>query len=104
MISLEELLSIEYPIIQGGMARVAKAPLVAAVSEAGGLGVLGGAAMTPEELRDQIREVLARPNKGRAGRKASSDYYGSRKKASKYCLWLVLQTKHFCWRKLVLTE
>lgn len=42
MISLEELLSIEYPIIQGGMARVAKAPLVAAVSEAGGLGVLGG--------------------------------------------------------------
>jgi len=39
------------------MARVAKAPLVAAVSEAGGLGVLGGAAMTPEELRDQIREV-----------------------------------------------
>jgi len=45
MISLEELLGIEYPIIQGGMAHVAKAPLVAAVSEAGGLGVLGGAAM-----------------------------------------------------------
>jgi len=36
-----------------GMARVAKAPLVAAVSEAGGLGVLGGAAMTPEELRNK---------------------------------------------------
>lgn len=63
MISLEELLGIEYPIIQGGMARVAKAPLVAAVSEAGGLGVLGGAAMTPEELRDQIREVRRNTSK-----------------------------------------
>jgi len=63
MISLEELLGIEYPIIQGGMARVAKAPLVAAVSEAGGLGVLGGAAMTPEELREQIREVRRNTSK-----------------------------------------
>lgn len=63
MISLEELLGIEYPIIQGGMARVAKAPLVAAVSEAGGLGVLGGAAMTPEELRDQIHEVRRNTSK-----------------------------------------
>ena len=63
MISLEELLGIEYPIIQGGMARVAKAPLVAAVSDAGGLGVLGGAAMTPEELRDQIREVRRNTSK-----------------------------------------
>jgi len=63
MISLEELLGIEYPIIQGGMAHVAKAPLVAAVSEAGGLGVLGGAAMTPEELRDQIREVRRNTSK-----------------------------------------
>ncbi|HHY43541.1 MAG TPA: enoyl-[acyl-carrier-protein] reductase FabK [Coprothermobacter sp.] len=63
MISLEELLGIEYPIIQGGMARVAKAPLVAAVSEAGGLGVLGGAAMTPEELREQIREVRRHTSK-----------------------------------------
>ncbi|HOA64899.1 MAG TPA: nitronate monooxygenase [Coprothermobacter proteolyticus] len=63
MISLEELLGIEYPIIQGGMARVAKAPLVAAVSEAGGLGVLGGAAMTPQELRDQIREVRRNTSK-----------------------------------------
>jgi enoyl-[acyl-carrier protein] reductase II len=63
MISLEELLGIEYPIIQGGMARVAKAPLVAAVSEAGGLGVLGGAAMTPDELRQQIREVRKNTSK-----------------------------------------
>jgi enoyl-[acyl-carrier protein] reductase II len=45
------------------MARVAKAPLVAAVSEAGGLGVLGGAAMTPEELRDQIHEVRRNTSK-----------------------------------------
>ncbi len=51
------LLNIEYPIFQGGMAHVAKAPLVAAVSEAGGLGIIGGAGMKPEELREEIRKV-----------------------------------------------
>ncbi|NOZ92234.1 enoyl-[acyl-carrier-protein] reductase FabK [bacterium 3DAC] len=39
------------------MAHVAKAPLVAAVSEAGGLGIIGGAGMKPEELREEIRKV-----------------------------------------------
>ncbi|WP_449186338.1 nitronate monooxygenase [Zhurongbacter thermophilus] len=52
-----DLLGIEYPIFQGGMAHVAKAPLVAAVSEAGGLGIIGGAGMKPEELREEIRKV-----------------------------------------------
>ena len=37
------LLGIEYPIIQGGMAWVAEHNLAAAVSEAGGLGLIGGA-------------------------------------------------------------
>ena len=38
-----ELLGIEHPIIQGGMAWVAEYHLAAAVSEAGGLGLIGGA-------------------------------------------------------------
>ncbi|NPV88187.1 DUF561 domain-containing protein [Coprothermobacteraceae bacterium] len=57
MTRLSELLNIEYPVIQGGMARVSTADLVAAVSEAGGLGVLGSAIMTPDELRLEIHKV-----------------------------------------------
>ncbi len=51
-----KLLKIEYPIFQGGMARIADASLAAAVSEAGGLGIITGAAPT-EWVRDQIREA-----------------------------------------------
>ena len=40
---ITELLGIEYPIIQGGMAWVAESHLAAAVSAAGGLGLIGGA-------------------------------------------------------------
>ena len=54
---LTELLGIEYPIIQGGMAWVATPKLAAAVSNAGGLGVVGAAAMPPEILREAIRTV-----------------------------------------------
>jgi len=54
-----ELLGIQYPIIQGGMAWVSTAPLVSAVSEAGGLGVIGSGGMSPEELRENIRQVKA---------------------------------------------
>ena len=39
------------------MARVAQAPLVAAVSEAGGLGCLGGVSFLPDDLRDEIRAI-----------------------------------------------
>ena len=39
---ITELLGIEYPVIQGGMAWVGTAELAAAVSEAGGTGFLGG--------------------------------------------------------------
>ena len=52
-----ERLGIEYPILQGAMAWVSFAPLVAAVSEAGGLGIVGGTIMMPEELRAEIRKV-----------------------------------------------
>ena len=52
-----ELLGIQYPIIQGGMAWVAEQHLAAAVSEAGGLGLLGGASAPGEVIREEIREV-----------------------------------------------
>ena len=51
-----ELLKIKYPIFQGGMARIADASLAAAVSEAGGLGIITGAAPT-EWVREQIRKA-----------------------------------------------
>jgi len=54
---LTEKLGIEYPIIQAGMGGVAMAALVAAVSEAGGLGVIGAALMTPDALRNEVRKV-----------------------------------------------
>lgn len=61
---ITELLGIEYPIIQGGMAWVAEAHLAAAVSEAGGLGLLGGASAPAEVIRDmigQVREMTDKP-------------------------------------------
>ena len=54
---ITKLLGIEYPIIQGGMAWVAEYHLAAAVSEAGGLGLIGAASAPPERVREQIREV-----------------------------------------------
>lgn len=51
------LLGIEYPIIQGGMAWVAEYHLAAAVSEAGGLGLIGAANAPAEWVREQIREA-----------------------------------------------
>lgn len=52
-----ELLGIECPIIQGGMAWVAEHHLAAAVSEAGGLGLIGGANAPGEVVRDEIRKA-----------------------------------------------
>lgn len=54
---ITELLGIEYPIIQGGMAWVAEHNLAAAVSEAGGLGLIGGASATAEVVRNEIRKA-----------------------------------------------
>ena len=45
---ITELLGIEYPIIQGGMAWVAEYHRAAAVSEAGGLGIIGAASAPPD--------------------------------------------------------
>jgi len=52
-----ELLGIRYPILQGAMAWISYAPLVAAVSEAGGLGIIGGTIMDPKTLREEIGKV-----------------------------------------------
>jgi len=60
---ITELLGIEYPIIQGGMAWVAECHLAAAVSEAGGLGLIGAASAPGEWVREQIREVKKRTAK-----------------------------------------
>lgn len=61
---ITDLLGIEHPILQGGMAWTATAELSAAVSNAGGLGLIGAGHMPTELLRDQIRlakELTDRP-------------------------------------------
>lgn len=50
-----DLFGIKYPIIQGGMAHVATAELVSAVSNAGGLGIIGAGTAEPGWVREQIR-------------------------------------------------
>lgn len=54
---ITEMLGVKYPIIQGAMQDVAKAGLVAAVSNAGGLGVLASGQDTPEQVREEIHKV-----------------------------------------------
>ena len=55
--ALTELIGIKYPVIQGGMAWVAEYHLAAAVSEAGGLGIIGAASAPPEIVREQVRKA-----------------------------------------------
>lgn len=62
--SVTRLLGIKYPILQGAMAWVSLPPLVAAVSNAGGLGTLCGSIFTPDQLKEQIariKELTDRP-------------------------------------------
>ena len=54
---ITKLLGIKYPVIQGGMAWVAEYHLAAAVSNAGGLGLIGAASAPPDVVREQIREA-----------------------------------------------
>ncbi|KAB2578633.1 2-nitropropane dioxygenase NPD [Lasiodiplodia theobromae] len=83
-----KLLGIKYPIILAGMARTSGGPLAAAVSNAGGLGVIGGLGYTPEQLQSIIDELkanladpslpfgvdLALPQVGGSARKTNHDY------------------------------
>lgn len=54
---LTKLLEIKYPIIQGGMAGISEATLVAAVSNAGGLGTLGSGLMPDSWLKEEIKKT-----------------------------------------------
>jgi len=58
-----EMLEIEYPIIQGGMAWVADASLASAVSNGGGLGLISAMNAGPEWLRNEIRTAKTLTNK-----------------------------------------
>ena len=51
------LLGMDYPVIQGGMIYNSGAKLAAAVSEAGGLGLIGAGSMRPDLFGDQIRKA-----------------------------------------------
>ncbi|KAF6235714.1 hypothetical protein HO173_005909 [Letharia columbiana] len=85
---LTTLLSITHPILLAGMAHTSTAPLASAVSNSGGLGVIGGLGYTPAQLRAMIRELkslltsptlpfgvdLALPAVGGTARKTNHDY------------------------------
>ncbi len=58
-----DLLGIRYPIFQGGMAWVADADLAAAVSNAGGLGIIAGMNRKGEELRAEIKKLREKTDK-----------------------------------------
>ena len=82
------VLGIQHPIILAGMARTSGGPLAAAVSNAGGLGVIGGLGYTPSQLQSIIDELkshlrdqslpfgvdLALPQVGGSARKTNHDY------------------------------
>ena len=60
---ITDLLGIRYPIFQGGMAWIAEAQLAAAVSNAGGLGIIAGGSAPIDYLRDQIRKCKSLTDK-----------------------------------------
>ena len=60
---INELLGIKYPIIQGGMANIATAELAAAVSNAGGLGLIAGGALNPDDLKSQVEKCKSLTDK-----------------------------------------
>ena len=60
---ITKLLGIEYPILQGGMAWIAEAQLAAAVSNAGGLGIIAGGSAPIDYLREQIRKCKSLTDK-----------------------------------------
>lgn len=61
--AITELLGIQYPILQGGMAWIAESTLAAAVSNAGGLGIIAGGSAPIDYLREQIRRCKSLTDK-----------------------------------------
>jgi len=60
---ITDLLGIEYPLFQGGMAWIAESTLASAVSNAGGLGIIAGGSAPIDYLRDQIRKTKSMTDK-----------------------------------------
>ncbi len=60
---INELLGTKYPFIQGGMANIATGEFAAAVSNAGGLGLIGAGGMSVDMLRDNIRKCKSLTDK-----------------------------------------
>jgi enoyl-[acyl-carrier protein] reductase II len=60
---ITKMLGIKYPIIQGGMAWVSSANLIAAVSNAGGLGIFGSGSLEPELVRQEIQKIKSLTDK-----------------------------------------
>ena len=60
---ITELLGIEYPVVQGAMARIADGGLAGAVSEAGGLGIIACGGARPEWVREQVARARALTSK-----------------------------------------
>ncbi len=61
---IRDIIKTKYPIIQGGMANIATGEFAAAISNAGGLGLIAAGGMKPEQLReniDQARELTDKP-------------------------------------------
>src|SRR5690625_2886030 len=58
-----EILNIKYPIVQGGLAYVGNGELAAAVSNGGGLGVIGSAGRSPEDFQKQIEIASSKTDK-----------------------------------------
>ena len=61
--AITQLLGIQYPIFQGGMAWIAESTLAAAVSNAGGLGIIAGGSAPIDYLREQIRRCKSLTDK-----------------------------------------
>ncbi|MGX7350141.1 enoyl-[acyl-carrier-protein] reductase FabK [Dolosicoccus paucivorans] len=61
--AITELLNIQYPIVQGAMAWVADAGLASAVSNAGGLGVIGTGHDTAQTVKEKVEEMLSKTDK-----------------------------------------
>ena len=60
---LNEFLGIKYPIIQGGMANIATGEFAAAVSNAGGLGLIASGGWDAERIREEIKKCRANTDK-----------------------------------------